>query len=379
MTTTLQKPPTSGQDAELKAMYEEIHRKSLFPFWAKRSDVEHDEIKQLMEGARAVPHRWSFKDDLEKLIYQSAKLITTGDSDRRSLILVNPGLRPRRATVSTLYTAYRLNDPHEIMPPHKHTARAIRFGLTGKQNFTGVEGEDITFGPGDMVLTPLDTWHNHGCVGDTAAINLSVLDYPLVETLNALEFAHDYVEDGVAKTKQSARFTPDYSSRIYGTGGYTPRFVRHSRGADTSSPMYVYRYDAVREVLERNRDFDGNSAEGLVVEYTDPVRGGPVYPTMTFFMQMLRPGERTLPIKQNASLLVSPLEGHGKCIVGEQRFDFAPFDTIAVPGNHWMQLENTSATEPAILFIASDEPALRAFGLLKRYGKTAGGDVVRLD
>jgi len=72
------------------------------------------------------------------------------DSERRSLILVNPGLAPQRATVSTLYTAYRLNDPNEVMPPHRHSPNAIRFGLTGRQNFTGVEGEDITFGPGDM-------------------------------------------------------------------------------------------------------------------------------------------------------------------------------------------------------------------------------------
>ena len=60
---------------------------------------------------------------------------------------------------------------------------AIRFGLKGKGNFTGVDGEDITFGPGDMVLTPNDTWHNHGTVGNEQALNLSVLDLPLVETL----------------------------------------------------------------------------------------------------------------------------------------------------------------------------------------------------
>ena len=29
-----------------------------------------------------------------------------------------------RATVTTMYTAYRLNDPNEMMPPHKHTACA---------------------------------------------------------------------------------------------------------------------------------------------------------------------------------------------------------------------------------------------------------------
>src|SRR6478752_2821782 len=71
---------------------------------------------------------------------------------------------PRRATVSTMYTAYRLNDANEIMPPHRHSPNAIRFGLKGKGNFTGVDGENIVFGPGDMVLTPNDTWHNHGTV-----------------------------------------------------------------------------------------------------------------------------------------------------------------------------------------------------------------------
>ena len=46
-----------------------------------------------------------------------------------------------------------------------------------------------------MVLTPHDTWHNHGNEGDDPAINLSVLDLPLVETLNAIYFEHDYTEE----------------------------------------------------------------------------------------------------------------------------------------------------------------------------------------
>ena len=126
-----------------------------------------------------------------------------------------------------MYTAYRLNDPREVMPPHKHSPSAIRFGLTGASNFTGVDGEDITFGPGDMVLTPNDTWHNHGNVGDEPAVNLSVLDLPLVETLNAIHFDHDYMEmvDGkpVKMKQQTARFTTDHSQRAYGHGGLKPR------------------------------------------------------------------------------------------------------------------------------------------------------------
>ncbi len=375
-TETLERP--ANRDAVLKAMYQEIHDKNLFPFWATGADVEHDEIKQLMGVRGAVPYLWSYKDTLESLLYRSAELVTMNDSERRSLILVNPGLAPRRASVTTMYTAYRLNDPNEVMPPHRHTASAVRFGLTGTQNFTGVEGEDIVFGPGDLVLTPRDTWHNHGNLGDTPAVNLSVLDYPLIETLNALQFDHNYVEDDEKKGRQTARFTPDYSARIYGAGGLLPRFVPHNRGVGDSSPMYVYRYDAVREMLEKHRDWDGSPYEGLMIEYVDPLHGGPIYKTMTFFMQMLRPGERTLPVKQTASLLVAPFEGAGHAIVDGKRFDFGAFDTLAVPGGVWAEYVNASASAPLILFVASDEPAQNAFGVLQRYGRAASGETVRL-
>ena len=138
-------------------------------------------------------------------------------------MLVNPGLAPKRASVSTMYTAYRLNDPDEIMPPHKHSPSAIRFGLTGKGNFTGVEGEDVVFGPGDMVLTPNDAWHNHGTVGDEQAVNLSVLDLPLVEMLHAVHFDHKYTEiengEEVKKKVQAARYPNDYSRRSTARAG----------------------------------------------------------------------------------------------------------------------------------------------------------------
>src|SRR5881227_4209387 len=159
-------PRASNREAALKGLYDEISAKHLFPFWATSGDVAHDEVQQLMGTQKAVPHRWSYKNDIEPILFRAAELVTMDDSERRSLILVNPGLAPRRATVSTMYTAYRLNSPNEVMPPHRHSPSAIRFGLTGKQNFTGVEGEDMVFGPGDLVLTPQGSWHNHGCVGD---------------------------------------------------------------------------------------------------------------------------------------------------------------------------------------------------------------------
>jgi gentisate 1,2-dioxygenase len=98
---------------------------------------------------------------------------------------------------------------------------------------------------------------------------------------------------------------------------------------------------------------------------------------MAFFMQMLRPSEKTLPIKQSASLLVAPFEGRGHALVDSKRFELEPFDTVAIPGGHWTEYGN-DGSDPLILFIASDEPALAAFGLLARYGRSASGDVVKL-
>src|SRR3989442_504666 len=210
--------------AELSALHNDIERRNMFPFWAVNAGPGHDEVKRLMGAApRAVPFLWSYEEVLEPLLVKAAKLVTTVESERRSLILVNPGLAPRRATVTTMYTAYRLNSPNEVMPPHRHSPSAIRFGLTGKQNFTRVQGE--------------------------------------------------------------------------------------------------------------HKDWDGDPYDALSVEYVDPVNGGPLFKTMTFFAQMLRPGERTRAQRQTASLLVTPFEGGGlgHSVIGGKRYDWKNFDTLAVP------------------------------------------------
>ena len=172
----------------------------------------------------------------------------------------------------------------------------------------------------------------------------------------------------------------DYSERIYGHGGYMPRFVRHQRGTGNASPMYCYRWEPLRELLEKHKDWDGDPYDALTVEYVDPVNGGPLFKTMTFFAQMLRPGERTRAQRQTASLLVTPFEGGGlgHTLIGGKRHDWKDFDTLAVPAGEWYEHVNQSKTHPIVLFIASDEPALRAFGLHKRWGRTVSGDVERL-
>jgi gentisate 1,2-dioxygenase len=386
MQVKAQSPDTSdaasAKQAALDALHRDVYANHMAPYWVVDRSVAHDEDRQVMQGRKAVPFLWRYRDQIEPLLWRSAELIKTETSERRSLVLVNPGLAPQRATASTLYVAYRVNDPNEIMPPHRHTVNAIRLGLTGSLNFTGVEGENIVFGPGDLVLTPHDAWHNHGNQGGQPAINLSVLDLPLVETLNSIAFEHDYTEEEqgqrVRRRVQTERFAADYSHRVYGAGGLLPRFVSHARGAGNASPMYVYRYEAMRGLLEKFRDYEGDPYEALMVEYVDPTTGQPVYKTMTFFMQMLRPGERTRPLRQNASLVCAPFEGAGHSLIDGKRFDWQRFDTLVVPGGSWCEHINASDKDPVILFVGSDEPTLKALAMYQKHGRDAHGDVVRL-
>ena len=88
--------------AALKALYDELEIKSIAPFWAVDTSASHDEDSQVMDRQKALPHIWKYKTDIEPLLYRSAELVSLDSSERRSLILVNPGLSPRRASVSTM-------------------------------------------------------------------------------------------------------------------------------------------------------------------------------------------------------------------------------------------------------------------------------------
>jgi len=125
------------------------------------------------------------------------------------------------------------------------------------------------------VLTPHDTWHNHGNEGDEPAINLSVLDLPLAETLNSLYFEHDYTEEErrAHSPRDANRALPAelFSARLRQRrlpAAFRSRTIG-ARGA--ASPMYVYRYEVVREFLENCRDWTGTvtSADARVCQSDD--------------------------------------------------------------------------------------------------------------
>src|SRR2546430_7940071 len=67
---------------------------------------------------------------------------------------------------------------------------------------------------------------------------------------------------------------------------YTPLF--RSR----FSPLMLYSWDQTAEALHDLRSHDGSPHDGILLEYTHAQTGGPVLPTMSCRVQMIRKGDR---------------------------------------------------------------------------------------
>ena len=101
------------------------------------------------------------------LVLQSGSIVAPGaDVQRRTMRLTTPGLA--RGSTQTLHTAIQLLLPGETAPAHRHTPTAIRWILKGTGAYTTVNGDKCWMEPGDLVLTPSWTWHDHANEGDRA-------------------------------------------------------------------------------------------------------------------------------------------------------------------------------------------------------------------
>jgi gentisate 1,2-dioxygenase len=158
-----------------------------------------------------------------------------------------------------------------------------------------------------------------------------------------------------------------------------PKHVRRTRGWNPgASPMYVYRFDQVREALDRIREQFTGPEEGVVIEYVNPVTGGPAMPTMAFTMQLLRPGETTAWTRSTASRVFCAVEGTGVSVVGDKALEWEQNDVSVVPNWAWFQHRNVSSND-AYLFSVSDEAAMKKLGLYRAQLRRPSGEIVELE
>lgn len=297
-----------------------------------------------------VPALWRF-DELRPLLVEAGGLLTPEEAERRVLVLENPALPGTSQVTNSLYAGLQLLRPGEHARAHRHAASAVRFVLEGTTAYTAVEGERTTMRPGDFILTPSWTWHDHGNPGDEVAIWLDGLDMPLVNLLDTA-FGEHFPEEVQAAVVEEG----DAIAR-YGTG-LLPVDFTPSR---PSSPLFTYPYSRSRETLDRlYRNGPVHDSHGVKMRFANPATGGYPMPTMAAFMQLLPKGFRGQPYRQTDATVFCAVEGRGRTRIGETAIEWQPRDVFVAPS--WAPLSH-EATDEAVLFSLSDRPVQQALGL----------------
>ncbi len=338
----------AAPSSERLAFYDQIAGHGLAPLW--------ESLHSLVTRAPATPAQpahWDYDGVVRPYLMRSGSLITAKEAERRVLILENPGLRGQASITHTLYAGLQLILPGEVAPAHRHSQSALRFIIEGHGAYTAVEGERTMMEPGDFVITPSWTWHDHGNETDTAMVWLDGLDIPLVRFFDA-SFAELANADSQTVTRPAGDSLARYGSNMLPLG-YAPR--------GKSSPVFNYPYARSREALATlARSGEPEACHGYKLRYANPANGDYPMPTIGAFMQLLPAGFGTAPYRCTDGTVFSVVEGAGETTVGDTVFHWKKRDVFVAPSWYW---HHHRASSEAVLFSFSDRPVQEKLGLLR--------------
>lgn len=301
----------------------------------------------------AVPCHWPYADVREQL-FLAGRLVPPEDAERRILVMANPGLDGRPATTPTIFSDIQLVLPGEQTNIHRHTPSALRFMIEGEGSYAMTGGERTGQHKGDLVLGPSWGWHSHGNLGGDPAVWFDALDIPLVKMLDA-SFFEGYEAEEFRDNKPD-----DGSLRAYGNAAVMPTWNR-ARAATT--PLLKYSWEDAHAALMALPEDNASPFDDMILEYVNPLNGGPIMPTLSCHLQRLRPGCRAQAHRHTSSSVYVGAEGAGRIVIGDETFDWQAGDIVSLPSWCWHAHENLSKTDDAILFSVTDAPTIRALNL----------------
>ena len=297
---------------------------------------------------------WSWKTVHEKLL-EACDVLEESFTARRSLLFNNPGL-PTGGTTHTLLMGIQMIKPGEIAWAHRHTLSAIRFIVQGNDKvFTVVDGEKCPMEANDLILTPQWTWHDHQNPTSESAVWVDVLDVPFLLGLNQ-PFYEPYPGNKVQAVRE--KLSEHLQQR---TGWVRPAWEQIKK---QNIPLR-YRWKDIEPQLRALADNPGSAYDGVALEYVNPITGGPTLATLSCWIQLLRPGERTKKHRHTSSAVYFVVDGEGTTMVGDKTMDWTKHDCFAVPNWAWHEHINRSKSEEAILFSVNDIPIVEAFNLYR--------------
>lgn len=330
--------------AHRQEFYRQISHHNLLALWERPHPPR-------VPVSPAKPVHWDYDDVVRPFMMRSGELITAQEAERRVLVLENPGLAGQYRVTHSLFAGLQLILPGEVAPAHRHSPAALRFIIEGDGAYTAVEGERTAMRPGDFVVTPSWTWHDHGNETDEPMVWLDGLDAPLVRMLDA-----GFAEPANAESQVVSR--PDGDSLARFGANMVPVDWKPERA---SSPVFNYPYARSRETLEiLSRNGEPDLCHGYKLRYINPTTGGSPMPTIGAFMALLPGGFRTAPYRSTDGTMYSVVEGNGETVVGDKVIRWKPRDLFVVPS--WQQHYHNAASD-AVLFSFSDRPVQEVLSL----------------
>lgn len=333
--------PESTQD-RLAAFNEKLRSKGIFAYWMRQQDPDEGRGRE-----EPTLRRWK---ETFPLLLEAGEIVRVGaegegDTFRRNL------------------AGFQVVMPGETAPAHRHTASALRFVVHGNGlAYTTTNGEQMFMEPGDFLVQPNWSWHDHHNDSDEPVVWIDTLDLELVNFLQA-SFHDEWVEGEV----QPVSHSEGYHGRLYGL----VRPARFTGGNEKPTPM-AYKWRDTLPVLEELAAAGQHDPyDGVILEYTNPATGGHTLPTVSAKIQMLRPGETTRAHRHTSKTKYSVVTGYGVTTVNltdAQELDWEEKDTFTIPQWRWHQHRNASKTEPAFLWSVSDSPIYQALGLYREEG-----------
>ena len=333
------------QTDERKAFYARIDRHNLTPLWETLGVLVPPH-----PSPACVPALWRYRD-VRPYLMEAGSLISAKEAERRVLVLENPGLRGASSITHSLYAGLQLILPGEVAPSHRHTQSALRMVIEGQGAYTAVDGERTTMHPGDFIITPSWTFHDHGNPGDGPVVWLDGLDIPMVAFFDT-GFAERFPEESQPVAKAEGDALARYGANLLP--------LEYEAGSATT-PIFNYPYARTREALQKiRRNGDPHPSHGFKMQYVNPATGGYPMPTIGAFVQLLPSGFAGRPSRATDGTVYCVIEGRGRSRVGDQSFAWEAHDVFVVPS--WCSVAH-EATDDAVLFSYSDRPAQKALGL----------------
>ncbi len=329
---------THNIDPARQEFYQRLRKDNLAPLWEVMHRLVPAEPSVLTQ-----PVLWHY-DSLKHFLKEACELITAKEAERRVLILENPAFPGQAKATRTLFAGLQTILPGEIAPPHRHVAAALRFVIEGSGAYTSVDGERTIMEPGDFVITPNWTFHDHGNTSSQPMVWLDGLDMHVVNEFEAM-----FRENAENMEEASATDRPDGDSVARYGANMLPVDDDHTR---MTSPIFNYPYTRTREALEKMKKREKwNDWHGLQMKYINPRNGDYAIPTIATFMQMFPKGFKTKPYRSTASTVFVCVEGKGKTVMGDKTFNWGPRDIFVIPS--WVK-HHHEASEEAVMFSYSD-------------------------